>query len=313
MPNSIETYYGHVRTCSDAILIIQACEDGALPRLQNRLSERERQSIRSGSVFVWDEDEGGMRRWTDGRSWSSSRVNGRFLAYREMEKEPHQPDRLQNEDHSLRFKADGLIKQSFGITATTGRRLHLISYHSLNSTNSLRIPSSDPALQSICPRKLFFPRSLVNDLQNFSVFAREQAEAATSNSRSEPCVRPLLMSVCKSSLPSRDSVPTPSATPTEKALCSPHSINSPFHLDDPSNPLHEIQDRPPNLLSGQHKITDTCKECHARNSMSHPVLSSAPGMTTISPLSSSVRKSRRSSRETQSTHNKDPLLSIILS
>jgi rubredoxin len=100
--------------------------------------------------------------------------------------------------------------------------------------------------------------------------------------------------------------------PTEKTPFSPHSINSPFPIYDPSPP-NEKQDSPPNLLLRQHKITVTCRECHARNPMSHPVLQSAPGMTTISPLSSSMRELRRSSRETQSTHNKDPLLSLILS
>ncbi|CAJ0755022.1 1821_t:CDS:2 [Entrophospora sp. SA101] len=26
-----------------------------------------------------------MRRWTDGKSWSASRINGSFLTYRELE------------------------------------------------------------------------------------------------------------------------------------------------------------------------------------------------------------------------------------
>lgn len=58
----METYYGHVRTPADAIILFEACRLGLLPRVQGRLSEKERQSIRSGSVFVWDEHEAGMRR-----------------------------------------------------------------------------------------------------------------------------------------------------------------------------------------------------------------------------------------------------------
>src|SRR5271169_1107954 len=81
----METYYGHVRTPNDAILLFEACRLGVLQRVQRRLSEKERASIRSGSVFVWDEREAGMRRWTDGKSWSASRVSGSFLTYREME------------------------------------------------------------------------------------------------------------------------------------------------------------------------------------------------------------------------------------
>src|SRR5271168_5467402 len=82
---SMETYFGYVRTPLDAILLFEACRLGVLPRVQRRLSEKERMSIRSGSVFVWDEREAGMRRWTDGKAWSASRVSGSFLTYREME------------------------------------------------------------------------------------------------------------------------------------------------------------------------------------------------------------------------------------
>src|SRR5690349_14849740 len=81
----METYNVLVRTPTDAIILFEACRMGLLPRVQRRLSEKERQSIRSGSVFVWDEREAGMRRWTDGKSWSASRVSGSFLTYREME------------------------------------------------------------------------------------------------------------------------------------------------------------------------------------------------------------------------------------
>src|SRR5271169_694359 len=81
----MEPYYGHVRTPADAILLFEACRLLVLPRVQRRLSEKERAMIRSGSVFVWDEREAGMRRWTDGKSWSASRVSGSFLTYREME------------------------------------------------------------------------------------------------------------------------------------------------------------------------------------------------------------------------------------
>src|ERR1700712_5076943 len=81
----METYHGHVRTPNDAIILFEACRVGLLPRVQRRPTAKERMSITSGSVFVWDEREVGMRRWTDGKSWSASRVSGSFLTYREME------------------------------------------------------------------------------------------------------------------------------------------------------------------------------------------------------------------------------------
>ncbi|KAG7104748.1 cAMP-independent regulatory protein pac2 like [Verticillium longisporum] len=79
----LETYHGYVRTLADAIMLFEACRLGLLPRVQRRPSKKEARSIRPGSVFVWDEKEAGMRRWTDGRSWSASRVSGSFLTYRE--------------------------------------------------------------------------------------------------------------------------------------------------------------------------------------------------------------------------------------
>ncbi|KAF2772484.1 hypothetical protein EJ03DRAFT_256329, partial [Teratosphaeria nubilosa] len=138
--NGMETYRGHVRTPNDAIILFEACRVGLLPRVQRRLSEKERQSITSGSVFVWDEREAGMRRWTDGKSWSASRVSGSFLTYREMEgkRGGSSFDKNANRDgvqgsaegdsdggpDGYRYKPDGLMKQSFSITTNGGQHLH---------------------------------------------------------------------------------------------------------------------------------------------------------------------------------------------
>ncbi|GAO14947.1 uncharacterized protein UV8b_05116 [Ustilaginoidea virens] len=181
----METYHGHVRTPSDAIKLFEACRLGLLPRVQRRLSEKERQSIRSGSVFVWDEREAGMRRWTDGKSWSASRVSGSFLTYREMEGKRgggfgngrrgsgKTPDsgRGSDEDHDdgepegYRYKADGLMKQSFSITTSTGQHLHLISYYSRPQPGQPELPqpSSDPTLRAIVPPKGMYPESSMGD------------------------------------------------------------------------------------------------------------------------------------------------------
>lgn len=174
----IETYFGHIATPADAIKLFEACRQGDLPRVQRRLSEKERQEIRPGSVFVWDEREAGMRRWTDGKSWSASRVAGSFLTYREMEgkrgngfgggsratgKTPDSgrgsdEDRDEAEPDGYRYKADGLIKQSFSITTTQGHHLHLIAYYTRFS-NNLKQPTSDPRLSHIVPEKGLYPES----------------------------------------------------------------------------------------------------------------------------------------------------------
>lgn len=181
--NEMHTYMGLVRNPADATLIFEACRQGKLPRIQRRLSDRERNAIRSGSIFVWDEKEAGMRRWTDGKSWSASRVAGSFLTYREMEGKravtdlPHQSgrgpghsgdDSDDNHDphdnqkyemtESYKYKVDGLIKQSFSITTSEDQKLHLISYYGRTFPNNvhLRPPTQDPALMHIqIPRGLY--------------------------------------------------------------------------------------------------------------------------------------------------------------
>ncbi|KAK9454227.1 Gti1/Pac2 family-domain-containing protein [Dipodascopsis uninucleata] len=182
---SMETYYGHVRTPLDAIILFEACRLGVLPRVQRRLSEKERLAIRSGSVFVWDEREAGMRRWTDGKSWSASRVSGSFLTYREMEGKRgggtyggplvpspprRSPDVLNDESDSdgrgddgpdgYRYKPDGLMKQSFSIQTSSRLKLHLISYYSrvhAQQGQDLMQPSHDPALKFIRIPKGMYP------------------------------------------------------------------------------------------------------------------------------------------------------------
>lgn len=195
----METYYGHVRTQADAIILFEACRIDLLPRVQRRPSEKERQWTRSGSVFVWDERETGMRRWTDGKSGSASRVSGSFLTYREMEgkrgggsvsqtsvprtaKAPESTwgsdeDRGDGTDEGpdgYRYKPDGLMKQSFSITTSTGQHLHLISYYSPShpSAANLQQPTIDPALRHVQPQKGLYPESTVNDQQNLPVVTR---------------------------------------------------------------------------------------------------------------------------------------------
>lgn len=184
----METYHGHVRTPADAIILFEACRTGLLPRVQRRLSEKERQSIKSGSVFVWDEREAGMRRWTDGKSWSASRVSGSFLTYREMEgkrgggfdKNSHRESlhvgdaEAEGSPDGYRYKVDGLIKQSFSITTSSNQNLHLISYFSRSSSQSHNLPqpSSDPQLRHIRAEKGMYPESTVHEQSNIPAVTR---------------------------------------------------------------------------------------------------------------------------------------------
>ncbi|KPI44653.1 Global transcription regulator sge1 [Cyphellophora attinorum] len=81
------TFQGHVATTQDALILFEACLQGHLSHVPRRPHDRERNSlIRSGSVFIYEENASGIKRWTDGVTWSPSRILGNFLVYRELDK-----------------------------------------------------------------------------------------------------------------------------------------------------------------------------------------------------------------------------------
>jgi len=177
---TVETYYGHVHSLADAILLIEACRLNLLPRVQRRLSENECASIRPGSIFVWDEQEAGMRTWRDGKFWSQSRVWGSFLTYHEMERKrsagqraDESPSRNANDDSSdeYHYKPDGLMRQSFSIATSTRQKFHLVSYYHYSQRRSrgLMQPTADPYFKNIHPPKGLYPDTTVPPCEPFGV------------------------------------------------------------------------------------------------------------------------------------------------
>ncbi|KAI8453801.1 Gti1/Pac2 family-domain-containing protein [Phakopsora pachyrhizi] len=139
-----ETWFGLVQTPRDAYLLLEACRLGLLYRITRRLTDLERsQIIRPGAVFVWEEKEAGIKRWTDHVRWSPSRVSGAFLIYSEL----LSASSRDNHPHA----SDPLLKQSFSSTTVDGDRLHLIAYYSKAALDSgqLPTPSADDRLRSI--------------------------------------------------------------------------------------------------------------------------------------------------------------------
>ncbi|KAJ2480991.1 Gluconate transport-inducing protein [Coemansia sp. RSA 2131] len=171
-----ETYHGFIDSAYDALLIFEACCHGLLPRVPRRFTDRERQTIRSGAVYVWDEEETGMRRWTDGRTWSPSRVHGCFLIYYELEGRRHQfVNRNQSARGSARGspqghaeksplhvsydpcppnvmqKEQGLIKKALSLCTNDKRKVHLVCYYSREDVENgcLASPTNDPRFAGI--------------------------------------------------------------------------------------------------------------------------------------------------------------------
>ncbi|GAA6007959.1 hypothetical protein JCM10207_006980 [Rhodosporidiobolus poonsookiae] len=85
-------FRGFVESTYDALLIFEGTKRGILPKIARRLQEFEkRAAVVSGAIFVFDEEETGIKRWTDGLTWSPSRTLGNFLIYRELDKKANPP------------------------------------------------------------------------------------------------------------------------------------------------------------------------------------------------------------------------------
>lgn len=83
----LPAYNGYIETSKDALIILQSVLNGTLQAVQRRPLDNERKHlIKSGNTFVFIEETSGIKRWTDGTSWSPSRILGRFLIYRELSK-----------------------------------------------------------------------------------------------------------------------------------------------------------------------------------------------------------------------------------
>ena len=115
-----------------------------------------------------------MRRWTDGKTWSASRVCGSFLMYKERIK-PMASSSEDEEEGGLHIRsrtshwgggagAPGLMKQSLSITTIDGQKLHLISYlaKSPSANEGLRTPSSDPSLRDLFIPPNMYPEGALN-------------------------------------------------------------------------------------------------------------------------------------------------------
>ncbi|KAK5681988.1 Global transcription regulator sge1 [Elasticomyces elasticus] len=87
MGSPVPPLHGFVHNTMDALVLFEACLSGILHNVPRRPHDRQRASlIKSGSIFIYEENTSGIKRWTDGLAWSPSRILGNFLIYRELEK-----------------------------------------------------------------------------------------------------------------------------------------------------------------------------------------------------------------------------------
>jgi len=106
-PNA-RPFFGIVETTVQALRLVHAARLSVIPRIIRRLDDRERnQMVVSGAVFVFSENESGIRRWTDGRLFLSSRIDGNFLVYRELNQRRRGPRNSSHAEEWISMSGDG--------------------------------------------------------------------------------------------------------------------------------------------------------------------------------------------------------------
>ncbi|CCE82511.1 Piso0_002240 [Millerozyma farinosa CBS 7064] len=162
------TYYGYIGSREGALLVIQAILDKRLEAVPRRPTELERPSlITSGNVFVFIEEDSGIKRWTDGVPWSASRILGRFLIYRELDNTFTTDKKTKKRKASISWrntghgdnKAHDLIKKTFSVNALipgpdpqsskVSRSIHLISYYSVDDIINGKLQQPQEVLKDV--------------------------------------------------------------------------------------------------------------------------------------------------------------------
>lgn len=102
-----------VSTTLDALILFELCLTGHFSHVPRRPHDRERAGlIRSGMVFIYEEHSSGIKRWTDGITWSPSRILGNFLVYRELDQTmaPGEKKRALKKPNNKRGSNGGITK-----------------------------------------------------------------------------------------------------------------------------------------------------------------------------------------------------------
>ncbi|KAK4163409.1 Gti1/Pac2 family-domain-containing protein [Cladorrhinum sp. PSN259] len=79
------SFVGYIGDTISALKLLELCLLGQINHMPRRPGDQERaELIKSGHIFIYDEQISGIKRWTDGHLWSPSRIQEPFLLYREI-------------------------------------------------------------------------------------------------------------------------------------------------------------------------------------------------------------------------------------
>lgn len=130
-----EPYFGIIENTIEALRLVQAARLCVVPRILRRLNDTERkEKIVSGAVFIFCAEESGIKRWTDRRLWSPSRIDGNFLVYKEMNEKNRG---LRKAD---RFEEWTSAPESPGtLSSAQGQRVHTYRPSSPNASENITV------------------------------------------------------------------------------------------------------------------------------------------------------------------------------
>ncbi|RKO99621.1 hypothetical protein CXG81DRAFT_3260, partial [Caulochytrium protostelioides] len=140
-----------VETTVDALVLFQAARQGLVARASRRLVHAEKTALASGATFIYDEEGSGIRRWTDGRLWSPSRILDNFLIYRELDQKMTRQEggALRRITPGSRSRSRrGLLKRTFSVQID-GHCWHLVNYVATRHCAQLPRPHLLPWLAAL--------------------------------------------------------------------------------------------------------------------------------------------------------------------
>ncbi|KAJ7272061.1 Gti1/Pac2 family-domain-containing protein [Mycena haematopus] len=198
----------HVRNAHDAHVVFEATRQGFLRPITRRLDENERATlIQSGAVFVWVEEDhaAGLKRWTDGRLWSQSRMREPYLFYDEklgdgsdcpdqnfqtyrfvdasgMSRGGFLSSAVSHQERSTNIHR-GLVKQAYSAWVmvqpnSMPRKWHITAYFRYDDLPHIPTIEHDP-----CLRKIIVPAGLYRSGKTRN---RSDGEDSSSAARSSP-------------------------------------------------------------------------------------------------------------------------------
>ncbi|KAK3322338.1 Gti1/Pac2 family-domain-containing protein, partial [Apodospora peruviana] len=119
---------GIILNSFDALIILMGTKTGQLIATTRRPGDPEKENlIVSGNIFCYEHSSSGIKRWTDSKNWSPSRVHENFLLYRELNK-PYpagEKKRARKKDARNAPRQGGLPRETAAavaaVTAATGQ------------------------------------------------------------------------------------------------------------------------------------------------------------------------------------------------